>query len=495
MIAKFSNITNGNKLDNHKPIHEKNYSGIKTTVNQVISELHDLDISRLVSTLDFVGAFNTVCESYSIQFIVGFDTMDSNYDYASVGIIQSYIDENGLITVELFDDFWDIVYNDTTYGEFLKVLKNILSHELVHITQLIKSSGKMKYVDISDSILYLSNIHEIEAHAAQAMDYYVEMGYNKRQIKQLLRNPNNGNIPSPQESNAFWKYYDLFYGSDDTVWKKFVKYCYYYIDNNINESLQFKKKSEYPGYSYKFIDNGMEIGTVFVDLKRGWNRLHISINDNWQGKGYATEVISKIIENLGYICIAEGRIINDNVYKVIDKLIKSDRFRYFKTEYDEHIFTKSDYPFDEIIKKFGLENISEIVESKDTITIVPNRLIYHSSNPYYRKQISKQGLIPKHGEGWLADDNIKGNAIFAFNGQTNDKVAHRVVKTDSFGEIPSYDSGYDDDIWIIDTAKYHHPWYIDTNMYSNSNNFIYTRYPIPIQAITLAYKGTGEALD
>ena len=97
MIAKFSNITNGNKLDNHKPIHEKNYSGIKTTVNQVISELHDLDISRLVSTLDFVGAFNTVCESYSIQFIVGFDTMDSNYDYASVGIIQSYIDENGLV--------------------------------------------------------------------------------------------------------------------------------------------------------------------------------------------------------------------------------------------------------------------------------------------------------------------------------------------------------------------------------------------------------------
>ena len=69
------------------------------------------------------------------------------------------------------------------------------------------------------------------------------------------------------------------------------------------------------------------------------------------------------------------------------------------------------------------------------VKVIPNRYVYHTSNPIFRDRIKKEGLIPKgKSETWLSDTNIGGKIIFAVNSD---------VKEDW------WDSTYDDDIYKI----------------------------------------------
>lgn len=117
----------------------------------------------------------------------------------------------------------------------------------------------------------------------------------------------------------------------------------------IESTLKFKKSINGEFIQFDFSDSGNLIGTINLRLKRSWNQLHIDINEEYQGKGYAIPMISAIIEEYGHVSIPEGRIVNSNMNKVINKLAK--KFNYYKTSYDEHIIyngTKSNL---ELIKK------------------------------------------------------------------------------------------------------------------------------------------------
>lgn len=86
------------------------------------------------------------------------------------------------------------------------------------------------------------------------------------------------------------------------------------------------------------------------------------------------------------------------------------------------------------IREFLNENLSSHL-----VEVIPNRYVYHTSNPIFRDKISKEGLIPKgKSESWLSDTKIDGKVIFAVN--SDDKEDW-------------WDSGYDDDIYRIDTSK------------------------------------------
>lgn len=142
------------------------------------------------------------------------------------------------------------------------------------------------------------------------------------------------------------------------------------------------------------------------------------------------------------------------------------------------------------MKKFIIEKI------EDTGISIPSKLIYHTSNPIFRNDILKNGLIPKHGEGWLVDDNIGGSAIFAVD-DIFDMISGAKMEIDTdIGVVRKYNSGYDDDVWCIDTTKCNNVWYIDKNVGNgNSKEFIYTRTKIPSNCIKLIYKGNGLAYD
>lgn len=130
------------------------------------------------------------------------------------------------------------------------------------------------------------------------------------------------------------------------------------------------------------------------------------------------------------------------------------------------------------LKKYSIF-INERIENNTHLKPVEtNRYIYHQSNPIFRDDISKYGLIPKgKSEAWLSDTEIDGEVVFATNSDN---------KEDWFY------STYDDDRYQIDTTKIKNKWYLDPN-FDFDDYHIITFEPIPLNAIKLIYKGTGES--
>ena len=108
------------------------------------------------------------------------------------------------------------------------------------------------------------------------------------------------------------------------------------------------------------------------------------------------------------------------------------------------------------------------------LKVIPNKYVYHTSNPVFRDKISKEGLIPKgKSETWLSDTNIDGKVIFVVNSNKEDY---------------RFDSTYDDDIYRIDTTKLNNKWYNDPNF--DDGLHLITFDKIPLNAIKLIYKGS-----
>jgi len=123
----------------------------------------------------------------------------------------------------------------------------------------------------------------------------------------------------------------------------------------------------------------------------------------------------------------------------------------------------------------------KMFESADgLIEAFPGRYVFHTSNPIFRDSISREGLVPKgKSEAWLSDTKIAGKAIFA---------------VDSERQEAAWDSGYDDDIYKVDTDGLSNRWYYDPN-FGEASNRIVTFDPIPKDRLELAHAGTGKAYE
>lgn len=132
------------------------------------------------------------------------------------------------------------------------------------------------------------------------------------------------------------------------------------------------------------------------------------------------------------------------------------------------------------LKQFIKTTIREFLnENKKNhlVEVIPNKYVYHTSNPIFRDKISKEGLTPKgKSESWLSDTNIDGEVIFAVN---------------SDNKQDWWDSTYDDDIYKIDTTNLNNKWYNDPN-FDLEDKRIITFEKIPLNSIKLIYKGTGS---
>jgi hypothetical protein len=130
------------------------------------------------------------------------------------------------------------------------------------------------------------------------------------------------------------------------------------------------------------------------------------------------------------------------------------------------------------LKKFRKYKIQDfLIENHNShlVEVIPNKYVYHTSNPIFRDKISKEGLIPKgKSESWLSNTNIDGEVIFVVN--SDDKEDW-------------WDSTYDDDIYRIDTTKLKKRWYVDPN-FDLEDKRIITFENIPLNSIKLIYKGS-----
>jgi hypothetical protein len=124
-----------------------------------------------------------------------------------------------------------------------------------------------------------------------------------------------------------------------------------------------------------------------------------------------------------------------------------------------------------------IKNFNQYINEKQSsylIEVIPNKYVYHTSNPIFRDKISKQGLIPKEkSEAWLSNTKIDGKVIFAVN--SNEKHDW-------------WDSTYNDDIYRIDTTYLTNIWYNDPN-FNLENKRIITFENIPFNSIKLIYEG------
>ena len=123
------------------------------------------------------------------------------------------------------------------------------------------------------------------------------------------------------------------------------------------------------------------------------------------------------------------------------------------------------------------EFFTEKTNNSHLIPVEANRYVYHTSNPMFRDAIAKQGLIPKgKSDAWLSDTKINGKVIFAVNSDDKNNW---------------WQSGYDDDIYRIDTTNLKNLWYVDPN-FNITNSRIITFEPIPAKNLKLIYEGTGD---
>jgi hypothetical protein len=101
-------------------------------------------------------------------------------------------------------------------------------------------------------------------------------------------------------------------------------------------------------------------------------------------------------------------------------------------------------------------------------------IVYHKSNPVFRKEIERDGLKVMKGDSYSchSPEETEPPAIF---GKTDDR----------------YDSTYDDDVWLIDCSLIKNEWFRDREC---DDSCVVTYDNIPRYAISLIYKGTGETL-
>lgn len=219
----------------YRNLLEFDYSKLKTNVYSFINDIKKSQNNLLgqnLTNLAIEDILNDIGSDYGISF-----KYESGYpddiDFQEVGINGARAYTSGKVVIFYTEDFYKTFdYDDEgLFNRFLSMLKLMIVHELTHVQQVskmrVEPNGTLR---ISDKEYY-SNKQEIMAHANEAIQHFIEEGYNKDQILKLLKNPGDmTNNPRPQESHAFFTYYDWFYKHDDVIWKRFVKYCYQYLD-------------------------------------------------------------------------------------------------------------------------------------------------------------------------------------------------------------------------------------------------------------------------
>lgn len=110
---------------------------------------------------------------------------------------------------------------------------------------------------------------------------------------------------------------------------------------------------------------------------------------------------------------------------------------------------------------------------------IKGRKMYHTSNPHYRTVIETTNkLIPKQ-ETW----GINGGSDY-----------NRHLDKAIFCKLDEvYDSGYDDDIYEIDTENCPNIFYRDVEI--DDGKCVYTLEPIDLKHLTLIKRGVGVNLD
>jgi hypothetical protein len=222
-------------------LHEKyeRVSTAKTLKSDLLSAKEELqketDPESLIDKLNRIGYPYDVSFSDEEQY-------GHEWSFADAGIQLGYILEDGSITIvcdpEILIEY--VLYDDNIFPYFARVVASVVNHELIHRDQLENTpfDHQVTRRDLQNSesnFSYLSNTKEIDAHAAEAVSEFLEMGYSKEEIRGWLTSTEKIKYHA-NESTAFWKYWDYFgvYNEDeDDTWRRFLTRFYDFLEQDI----------------------------------------------------------------------------------------------------------------------------------------------------------------------------------------------------------------------------------------------------------------------
>lgn len=93
---------------------------------------------------------------------------------------------------------------------------------------------------------------------------------------------------------------------------------------NVSSGVEFSR-AKFPEGEINFKEKVLN-GQEYIEM-------HVQIKKKYQGKGYATKKIKELIKQLNKPAFfSHGRILNDTMYKVFDKIKQDERFEVTETD-------------------------------------------------------------------------------------------------------------------------------------------------------------------
>lgn len=118
------------------------------------------------------------------------------------------------------------------------------------------------------------------------------------------------------------------------------------------ESMKSKKSFSGEYAVLDFYLGSVHIGQTQTRLKKGWNQVHISVNEEFQKKGYGAEMLKLSAKHFDYVCIPDGRIVNPNVYKLFTKIESDPKYEVFRNEkFKETVISSKKFTPEDILEK------------------------------------------------------------------------------------------------------------------------------------------------
>lgn len=123
------------------------------------------------------------------------------------------------------------------------------------------------------------------------------------------------------------------------------------LQDLLKETIQGRKSTFGEFIRIDFVDGNTPIGYTNIRLKKGWNQLHIDVNELQQGKGYAQQMIAYNINEYDYVTFPDDRITNPLMKKVISKFERDSKYEVFRTSYDETVISNKNQSKQAILDK------------------------------------------------------------------------------------------------------------------------------------------------
>jgi len=224
-------------------------------------------LEKNLGTYEICEIFNDKLRKYGLVFRQEGFSVSDNSEYAKSWIRGAGTNERGIVTIFVEDEFYKVFDYEGEWNNFIKVLKRIVSHELVHKGQIsrIKAKNKEQSGEIlrklgdderltitsGEARKYLSRKMELMSFAKEAIEEFRDIGYTDKQILNRIRKPLDKNIyPSKEESHIFYRYTDYF-DINEKPFKDFLKYCYHYL----NKKEDIKKNINTENLFFNYIKN------------------------------------------------------------------------------------------------------------------------------------------------------------------------------------------------------------------------------------------------